>query len=103
MTNQYRLCASSYRSSPQENSLHSQFLLHVSSPSTVDNEGGGWVATGPIGFASGFAFVDHVEADVTQTRAVNRGLVVKNYIFYQTGDRLFRVDYDSPQDTVVDG
>jgi hypothetical protein len=98
MTSVYRLCASSYRGSPSENMLHSQLNIGVSSPSTVDNEGGGWQATGPIGIASGSAFSTFVETDTRQIRAVNRGLVADEYIYYLTGDRLFRTDYTTLQD-----
>jgi hypothetical protein len=98
MTAQYTLVGSSYRSYPSENMLHTQLWISVSSPSTTDNEGGGWLATGPIGSASGSAFSSFVEADVVQTRAVNRGLVAKDYLFYLSGDRLWRMDYSSPQD-----
>lgn len=100
---QWRLCGSAYRGQPQEAALHTQYLIHISSPSTVDNEGGGWLATGPIGYASGFSFSSYVEADNRQVRAVNRGLISDEYFFYLLGDRLFRCDYTTTEDSSVDG
>lgn len=100
---QWRLCDSSYRGAPSEASLHTQYYIHISSPSTVDNEGGDWLATGPIGYPSGFAFSDYVEADNRQQRAVNRGLVSDEFLFFLQGDRLFRTDYKTSDDISVDG
>lgn len=93
MTQQYRFCASAYKYGPFENGLHTQLLVHVSSPSTTSNEGGGWVATGPFG--QGITFSDYVEASESATRAVNRALVADNSIFYLTGDNLFKLRYDT--------
>lgn len=102
MTQQYRFCASAYKYGPFENGLHTQLLIHVSSPSTTDNEDGGWVATGPFG--TGITFSSYVEATVSNTRAVNRALVADNCIFYLTGDTLFKLPYQeigSPVDGFV--
>ncbi len=102
MTQVYRLCSSSYRGFPSENSVHSQLLIHVSSPSTTNNEGGGWVATGPLGLTSGFSFSDYVESDNSTKRPVNRALVADDSIFYLTGDRLFKLNYTATQ-SAIDG
>lgn len=101
MTAVYRLAGSAYQSYPSENMVHSHFLFSISSPSTVDNEGGGWLATGPIGSVSGFAFSSYVESTNQTKRAVNRALVADMYMFYQTGDRLFRLDCANPQDDLA--
>lgn len=99
MTTQYRLCQSSYRSGPQAAEVHSQLFFHISSPSTTDNEGGGWIATGPIGVnASGATLSNFFEENRTQTRAVNRCLVADQYIYTLVGDTLFRVNFTSPPD-----
>lgn len=103
MTQVYRLCCSAYRASPSENMLHSQLLIHVSSPSTTNNEGGGWVATGPIGWASGITFSSVVESDNSTKRPVNRALVAGDSLWLQTGDRLYSTDYVTTDDSVVDG
>lgn len=100
---QWRLCGSAYRGYPSEASLHSQYYIHISSPSTTDNEGGGWLGTGPIGYPSGFAFSSYVEADNRQQRAVNRGLISDEYFFFLQGDRLWRADFTTTQDYAVDG
>lgn len=105
MANVYRLAGSAYRSYPESADVHAQLLLNISSPSTVDNEGGGWLATGPFGTDdSGVSFASLYEADNNTARATNRVLVLDEYVYYYIGDGLFRLRYNTEyQDGSHDG
>lgn len=103
MTSVFRLCSSSYRGYPSGNQPHAQYRINVSSPSTTNNEGGGWEATGPLGWESGISFSNFFELNRSEVRAVNRVLLADNYIYHLTGDRLWRVNYSKPEETSLDG
>ena len=99
----WRLTTSAYRNSPSSAHLHTMPLVYHSVISTTNNACANESdscrnATGPIAFASGFAFSSYVEGTQATSRAINRSLVAGDYIYYLQGDVIWKAKYTGPHE-----